>query len=307
MRSVPNILDEIGLILDDGIKEIFFQDDTFNLLGERAKIFCREVLANNLNFTWTFKARVDQIDDELMDLARQAGCRQLPIGVETGNQEGLDHLKKGVTLGQLMRGFGLAHKYGIRTIADWMIGLPTERTMADIDNNFQFLLDLDPHLVQVNVLQPFPFTELFYEAEQKGLDNLARWEDWCTNPTPEFRKGLWDEFFTSDELNKKAEELYRRFYFRPEYLLKSLVTLTSTRDFGRKLKGASRLLFNSGTGYRNKLRKNYGAGLLDEVEAKFQESLRVPGRLVPEDVPIEHRGYGLGNDVTTIPIPIAVT
>ncbi len=268
MRTVPNILDEIRLILDDGIKEIFFQDDTFNLLGERAKIFCREVLANNLKFTWTFKARVDQIDEELMDLAYQAGCRQLHIGVETGTQKGLDFLKKGVTIGQLTRAFNLAHKYNIRTIADWMIGMPFEKSMDDIDRNFEFLLDLDPFYAQINVLQPFPYTELFSQAEKAGIDNLARWQEWCANPQPEFERTIWSEFFTANELTSKSEELYRKFYFRLEYVGKSITHLMSYRDFKRKLKGASRIFFNSNKKIRFKNRKKFGNRVMSDFETE---------------------------------------
>lgn len=273
MRSVPDVLDEIQEILDDGIKEVFFQDDTFNLLGERAKIFCREVLANNLHFTWSFKARVDQIDDELMDLARQAGCRQLHIGVETGTQEGLDFLKKGVTIGQLRHAFNLAHKYKIRTIADWMIGLPFERTIKDIDHNFQFLLDLDPFYVQINVLQPFPFTEIFWQAEQKGLDHLDRWKTWCANPAREFQKGVWNEFFSGEELNEKAKQLYRKFYFRPEYIAKSVANLANYNDLTRKFQGARRLLFNSGRKEAQKNRDRYGSYILENLDQQLRESL----------------------------------
>ena len=273
MRSVPNVLDEIHEIIDDGIKEVFFQDDTFNLLGERAKIFCREVLANNLNFTWSFKARVDQIDEELVDLARQAGCRQLHIGVETGTQEGLDFLKKGVSIGQLRHAFNLAHKYGIRTIADWMIGLPFERTAADIDRNFQFLLDLDPFYVQINVLQPFPYTEIFWQAEQKGLDDMERWKAWCANPTRDFQKGVWSEFFTIEELNQKARQLYRRFYFRPEYIAKSVVNLANHRDFMRKVQGAKRLLFNSAKQDQQQKRDKFGSYILDNLDQELRQSL----------------------------------
>jgi anaerobic magnesium-protoporphyrin IX monomethyl ester cyclase len=276
MRSVPNILEEIKLILDDGIKEIFFQDDTFNLLGERAKIFCREVIASNLKFTWSFKARVDQIDDELMDLAYQAGCRQLHIGVETGNQEGLDFLKKGVTIGQLTRAFNLAHKYNIRTIADWMIGMPFEKNMDDIDKNFQFLLDLNPFYAQINVLQPFPYTELFSQAEKAGLDNLARWQKWCANPQPEFEKSVWTESFTASELNSKAEQLYRKFYFRLEYLGKSITHLMSFRDFARKVQGAKRLFFNSTKKLRNQQRKTFGVDMIPEFESLRVKSSNMP-------------------------------
>ncbi|MEW6753623.1 MAG: radical SAM protein [Candidatus Latescibacterota bacterium] len=277
VRSLPNVLEEIGAILDGGIREIFFQDDTFNLLGERAREFCRHVLAAGLRFSWSFKARVDQIDEELMSLARRAGCRQIHIGVETGTQEGLDYLKKGVTLGQLRRAFALAHEHGIRTIADWMIGLPFERSEADIDRNFEFLLALDPYYVQINVLQPFPFTRIFAEAESRRLDNLERWRAWCSCPTPHFQKGVWTEYLTAAQLNAKARQLYRRFYFRPEYIARSVVSLANHRDLWRKVQGARRLLVNSGRRDVERNRQRYANPTLERLEHRLRASPAVTG------------------------------
>lgn len=243
-RSVPNVIEEIELILKDGYKEIFFQDDTFNLNKNRAKEFCREVILKNLKFTWSYKARVNAFDEELVELSAQAGCHQIHVGVETGTQEGLNYLKKGISIKQIKDAFGWMNKYKIRSIADFMIGLPFERTERDIFQNVKILYELKPTYAQFNILQPFPKTEIFCQGEAKGLFAEKRWTDWMKNIHPDFEKDIWEEYFTREELSAILKKVYHRFYFRPSYIFKAVCSVKNMDDLQRKIQGVKTLLKN---------------------------------------------------------------
>lgn len=241
-RSVENVINEIKEIISMGYKEIFFQDDTFNLIKQRSKYICKEIIKQDLKFIWSFKGRANTMDEELMDLAAQAGCYQIHIGVETGTQEGLNHLKKGVTIKQLLNTFYWAKKYKIRTIADMMIGLPFEKSKKDIFRNIKILYKLKPTYAQFNILQPFPKTEIFIDGEKKGLFTEKRWKDWMINPDSKFEKDIWNEYFTKKELSILLKKVYHKFYFRPSYLIKSIFNIKNLDDLKNKINGVLTLL-----------------------------------------------------------------
>jgi radical SAM superfamily enzyme YgiQ (UPF0313 family) len=241
-RSVPAIADEIRGCLDMGYAEVHFYDDLFNITPERVIAFSNEVTRRGYRFTWDFRGRVNTVTRESLVRARAAGCRMISFGVETGSDEGLQQLRKNCTIAQVRQVFTWCRELGILTIADFMIGLPFERSAADVRRNVDVLLELDPDYAQFAILTLFPNTELFAEAVSRGMVSEERWREFARSPYAGFYVDHWEEFLPMSRLLTLQKEAYRRFYLRPRYIWRSIVTTCSWTEFRSKLHGALKLL-----------------------------------------------------------------
>lgn len=241
-RSIPLVVDEIKGCLEAGYTEIHFYDDLFNITPERVIAFCDEVERRGYRFDWDFRGRVNTVTRESLVRAKSAGCRMISFGVETGNDEGLLLLKKNTTTEQIRKVFRWCRELGILTIADFMIGLPFERSVDDVRRNVDFLLELDPDYAQFSILSLFPNTELFADAVQRGLIDPARWSAFARQPTSNFYVDHWEEFISLSDLLRVQKESYRRFYLRPRYVWRSLIATGSWHELTSKLRGAMKLL-----------------------------------------------------------------
>jgi anaerobic magnesium-protoporphyrin IX monomethyl ester cyclase len=241
-RSIAFVADEIGVCLDQGYSEIHFYDDLFNITPERVIAFCDEISLRGYRFPWDFRGRVNSATRESLLKASKAGCRMISFGVETGSDEGLALLKKNTTTDQVRKVFRWCRELGILTIADFMIGLPFERSSDDVRRNVDFLLELDPDYAQFSVLSLFPNTELFADAVSRGLIDPTRWNRFAGEPLPDFYVDHWEEFIPLSELLNLQRESYRRFYLRPRYIWRSMIATASFHEFTSKLQGALKLL-----------------------------------------------------------------
>jgi len=240
--SPRRICDEIQSCLDLGIGEVYFVDDTFNVTNDRVSTLCDEILHRKLVFSWTVRMRVKGVDEPLLRKMKAAGCGRIQFGVEQGTQEGLDRLQKGVTIAEIERTFRLCRKVRIRTVAYFLIGTPTERTPDDVRRTIRYSVRLRPDFVMFNILTPFPGTRLFDEGVKEGVLDPAPWNRFITHPTPDFRPQLWEQHLKRDQLRDLLQHAYRRFYWRPTFVVKNILQVRHPDDLLRKAKAGVRLL-----------------------------------------------------------------
>lgn len=240
-RSITSVADEIGVCLESGYTEVHFYDDLFNVTPERVIAFCDEIERRGFRFQWDFRGRVNNVTRGSLERAKQAGCRMISFGVETGSDEGLGLLKKNTNTDQIRKVFKWCRELNILTIADFMIGLPFEKSVDDVRRNVDFLLGLDPDYAQFSILSLFPNTELFGDAVRKGLIQPERWHEYAKAPKSDFYVDHWEEFIPMSELLKLQRESYRRFYLRPQYIWRSLINTCSWSEFNSKVQGALKL------------------------------------------------------------------
>ncbi|MDD2365642.1 MAG: radical SAM protein [Desulfuromonadaceae bacterium] len=241
-RSISSVADEIRDCLDSGYTEVHFYDDLFNITPERVIAFCNEMNSRGYRFDWDFRGRVNTVTRESLQRAKAAGCRMISFGVETGSDEGLRLLKKNTTTEQIRNVFKWCRELGILTIADFMIGLPFEKSAVDVRRNVDFLLELDPDYAQFSILSLFPNTEIYHDAAQLGLIDPARWSRFASAPSKDFYVDHWEESIPLSELLKLQRESYRKFYLRPRYIWRSMIATCSWHEFTSKLNGAMKLL-----------------------------------------------------------------
>lgn len=243
-RSVDNVLVEIKDCLALGIKEIYFYDDTFNLNKSRVMEFCNKVIEEGLKFSWTFRGRVKPLDEEILERLKAAGCERIQLGVESGTEEVLNTIKKGITLDEVKRAFSLTKKYGISTSAYFMMGFPGE-TREMILRTIKFAKELNPDYVAFSITQPFPNTELYRMGLERNIFKTDFWRGFAKNPVIGFTPPLWEEFLSREELRRLHRYALKSFYLRPKYLFKTLLECKSLIEFKRKFLGGLSLLIET--------------------------------------------------------------
>lgn len=184
-RNPGLVVDEIEKVQRDlGFQLINIVDDTFTVNHPHAYQVCEEMLRRNLNINWSAFARVDNMTDELAALMKRAGCRMVLFGVESGDEQILKTIKKGITLDDVRKGVKIATDAGMRVYCSFIIGLPGEshdtiqRTISFSDEiNRKYGVEYGYHM-----LAPLPGTELYEKADDLGIRIFSNdWADFDAN------------------------------------------------------------------------------------------------------------------------------
>jgi radical SAM superfamily enzyme YgiQ (UPF0313 family) len=247
MRSPANIVDEMESCIGQGAEELHFVDDTFNLRAERIREVSEEILRRGLDVRWSLRARVDRVDPDSLKLARRAGCIRIHYGVETGTDEGLRDLRKGITTAEAERAIAWTREAGITTVAYFLIGCPHERTRDDVLQTLRFAQRVRPDYAMFNILAIYPHTELFARAVRQGLAPAGEWEPFVRDPRPDFRLRFWEASLSAAELHGLLKLAYRRFYLRPSVIWRHLRQLGSPQELRHKAAAALALLGGRGS------------------------------------------------------------
>lgn len=242
-RRIDNILDEIELRLKQGYREIFFYDDTFNIDPEWVIDLSNKILNANINFSWSFRGRINTVTFEMLKAAKRSGCDRIHFGIETGTDEGLQSLKKGITTEQIKNVLTWCRKLKIKTIADFIIGLPFEKSKEDVIKNIERLIKFSPDYAQFNVLQPIPGTEIYKMGIEQEVIDQAGWENFVKSPQIDFEPPLWEQYLSKKDLAELFYFAYKRFYIRPVFLIKNLFSIRTFSELNRIIKGGLKILF----------------------------------------------------------------
>lgn len=180
IRSPKNVVSELEYIKEElpMIKEVFIEDDTFSINRNRVFEICKLIKAKKLKIIWSVNVRAD-VDYALLKAMKEAGCRLLVVGYESGNQEILNNIKKGITLKQAEEFTKNAKTLGFKIFGCFMLGLPgeTEETMK---NTLYFAKKLDPDMAFFQQAVPFPGTEFYkWVSDNKFLitEDYNKWLD----------------------------------------------------------------------------------------------------------------------------------
>lgn len=227
------------LVNEMGATEIGITDDVWNLKLDRAKEICRLLIAEGLNHVpWVtvHGMRADHTDAELFQLMKQAGCKRVGFGVESGNQAVLDSIKKRQKLDDVRRAFKETKAAGLQTMGFFIFGLPAD-TEESMDDTIRLALELDPDLANFMIAAPYPGTELWEIARRDGRLFSMDWHDYAIHD----EKARYElPTLPPDLVERKWHEAYRRFYLRPGRIWRKAVSPDTWRrlpeyasNFGR--------------------------------------------------------------------------
>jgi hopanoid biosynthesis associated radical SAM protein HpnJ len=147
------------------VLEFFFDDDTLNIQKARTIELCSKL--KPLKLTWSCTSRVTT-EYETLKAMKEAGCRLLIVGYESGDPHILKNMKKGATIERARQFTRDCHDLGLVIHGDFILGLPGE-TRETINRTIAFAKDLDVHTIQVSVAHAYPGTELYDYVVDHGF------------------------------------------------------------------------------------------------------------------------------------------
>ena len=179
-RSEESVVEEIvALVTTWGQELIYFDDDHFLLNKERFFRIMDLLKFKGVGFKWKCQARVDSIDQEVLQRARQTGCREIIFGVETGDPSELEFIQKSgnATLEQTRRVFQWTRQAGIPTRANFMLGFPVS-TPQTVANTIRFAAELRADNYRFFHVVPLPNTNLWDYCVANGMiPSTIKWQD----------------------------------------------------------------------------------------------------------------------------------
>jgi radical SAM superfamily enzyme YgiQ (UPF0313 family) len=215
MRSTKNVVDELEFLHKTyGVNKFTFCDDAFTVDQARTQELCREIMKRGLKITWNCGTRVDMLTKELLFKMKEAGCISMWFGVESGSQQVLDAMKKGISPELTTQVFGWVMEVGLKPVPNVILGFPGE-TMKSAWETIKFVEKISPDDVGFyNVATPFPGTPMYDSVKENGWLRVTDFDKYDTT-TPIFET----PWLSLRELGKLREAAFHHFYLRPGYFL----------------------------------------------------------------------------------------
>jgi len=212
VRSPESVIAEVAWIKENmpEVEEIFFDDDTFTDFKPRVEEIARGL--GRLGVTWSCNAKAN-VPYKTLKIMRENGLRLLLVGYESGNDQILHNIRKGLRTDIARRFTRDCRKLGITIHGTFILGLPGE-TRETIRQTIDFAREINPHTIQVSLAAPYPGTRLYNQAVDNGWlrenpeANLVN--DHGVQLSP-----ISYPHLEADEIFESVETFYKRFYFRP--------------------------------------------------------------------------------------------
>ncbi|MFW2852641.1 hopanoid biosynthesis associated radical SAM protein HpnJ [Sphingomonas sp. TX0543] len=216
-RSIPKVIEEVEYILKEipETKEIFFDDDTLTDNHDRVEELARAL--GGLGFgkpgfpvSWSCNAKAN-VPRKTLEVLKANGLRLLLVGYESGNQQILHNIKKGLRVDVARQFTKDCHELGIVIHGTFILGLPGE-TLETIEETIRYSIEINPHTIQVSLAAPYPGTFLYNQAVENGWFDGG--DHLLTDGGNQIAQ-LSYPHLNSSVIFDKVEEFYKRFYFRP--------------------------------------------------------------------------------------------
>ncbi len=226
LKSPKRIVDEMEWIKREfGIEDFLFWSESFTLNRNFAESVALEIINRNLNVRWVCNSRVDNVDLPLLRTFKKAGCWMIGYGIESGSQRTLDLMRKKTTIKQAVDAVKMSHQAGLDVTGHCVIGYPGE-TLEDMRKTVKFALDIDLDFAQFYCAVPFPGSELFTIAK---ANNWIVNHDWTW-----FEQNfsvLQTDDFTPQEVMELRKWAYKKFYFHPKTIYKTIKRLRTPHQW----------------------------------------------------------------------------
>jgi hopanoid biosynthesis associated radical SAM protein HpnJ len=209
-RSVGHVIEELAWAQKafPQVKEFFFDDDTLTDNIPRVEALAREI--GKLGIVWSCNAKAN-VPRATLKILKDNGLRLLLVGYESGNQQILHNIKKGMLVDVAKRFAKDCRELGIVTHGTFILGLPGE-TKETIEETIRFAIEINPHTLQVSLAAPYPGTFLYKQAQENNWfahENADMLSDRGVQLA-----SLSYPHLSHTEIFQSVDAFYRRFYFR---------------------------------------------------------------------------------------------
>ncbi|MEN6420520.1 MAG: radical SAM protein [Smithella sp.] len=240
-RSPQTVIEEIKeCYTKHNIREIDFFDYDFCMDRRRIEDICDGIIKSRLDITWACRTRVDYVDETLLRKMRAAGCSRIYFGIESGVQEILDRLNKGIRLQQIRDTIEATKGVGIRTLGFFLVGSPGE-TRETFSQTVKFAKSLKLDYVQFSKLTAKPLTPYWKQmVKNTGSDYWREYILGNAGDKPLSRP--WTSL-TSEEIDKMTRKAYIMYHCRPMFLCNHALQVKSWDEFKRKFFAFLEMMF----------------------------------------------------------------
>ena len=171
-RDATSVVDEIEHIISRyNIYGFDFWDDTFTLVPAHVQQICNEIIKRRLDIKWYARIRVDTVNRSILELMKEAGCRVVSYGIESGSPRILDVIRKNITLDQVRECTRLCSKLGFHVKVFFMFNHPTEK-IRDIEATILLMDEIRqwPNVsIKTAMTYIYPGTEIEQIAKDEGI------------------------------------------------------------------------------------------------------------------------------------------
>ena len=211
-QSPARVIEEAKYLSDEfGIREIRYDDDTFEVNKKRVFEICDKFKEEKLDLIWNTQNRPGLMTPDLCRRMKEAGCVRMMFGAESGDDDILKKMNKGTTVEEIERGEMYARKAGIILHNCFMFGFPWD-TMETMKKTIGFACKLNAEFTQFSIATPLPGTPFYDMMKSQGL---LIGEDWERDS---FHAASIKTFhLTPDQVNSFFNSIRRKYYFRPAY------------------------------------------------------------------------------------------
>ncbi len=276
-RTAEPVVEEILYLKKKyGIREIQFYDDTFTIFKQNVFKFCELMQQKNVDVVWTAFARTDCISPELAKAMKAAGCHQLLYGVESGDDQILENIRKPIDRKKTKWAHTVVREAGTELRSAFIFGNQGE-TVQTMQNTLDFALELDPDIAIFNICTPYPGTPLFKWAKENGY---LKHEDWTEYELSTFLMNL--PTVTDNELKEFYMYAYRKFYWRPIAIWRRLKAVSNVSQIVDLFHAFTFIMLRHKLGARDVVRKDWAYHkkedffdyqLLDNLESRLTYQL----------------------------------
>jgi len=227
VRSPQNVADEMAHMkqIFPQVREFFFDDDTFTANLPRAREIAKKI--GPLGVEWSCNSRAN-LDYDTVKSLKDNGLRLFLVGYESGNDETLTRIKKGVNTDKMRRFTRDCHRAGVVIHGTFILGLPVE-TKETIEQTINFAKELDVFSLQVSLAAPYPGTELYEQAKANGWFAKTDRAD-LLEASGLQQSALAYPGASKEEIFEAVDRFYRSYYLRPKPILRIIKTMLEDKD-----------------------------------------------------------------------------
>lgn len=238
MRSVENIIAEIKECKEKyNVDNFLFWSDIFDFDRKWTVSLCQRIIDENLNIIWSSNTRADTADEELAQIMKKSGCGLVSMGIESGSQFMLDKMGKKITLKQIKETVNAFKKVGIKVYGYFVLGLPWEDEKT-AQETIKFAINLNLNYANFYTATAFPGSRFWdYAIDNNLFDGENKYKSAYYYPSVKTHHLSKDRVFT---LHKEA---VKRFYLRPCFIFKTLLSIRSFVEFKNYTTAGIKLLF----------------------------------------------------------------
>lgn len=225
-RSIDSVLAEIKMLKDDlGVREFHIIDDNFTMDSQYTMEFLKKLQAMNLGMSWSTPngVRMDTLDPEMLKLMKETGLYLISLGIESGSDEILRFMRKGITTSRMRDYIKMIDQAGIDMAGFFIIGFPGE-TSETINQTIRFAAELPLKRANFFTYLPFPGTESYEKLRAEGaLDGVDKDKFYFTNAA------YVPASLTRRDLKSFHRKAFAKFYLRPGIIMYQIMSIKGPR------------------------------------------------------------------------------